>query len=125
MLLFFFNRKQTNFYDFFIHLQQEKKVMLPSGFGPESTAREAVMIDRTTPREQNESFYPPEKTCIIVSSCLSSKLSSIGTGILLLITTTVSGLIFNLFKRSITVDPFSNSISFSSFVLETLTFIFT
>ena len=41
--------------------------MLPSGFEPESTAREAVMIDRTTLWEQKtKCFYPPEETCIIV-----------------------------------------------------------
>ena len=98
--------------------------MLPSGFGPESTAREAVMIDRTTLREQRI-FHPPEKICIIVISCLSFKFSSIGNGVFLLITITVSGLIFNLFKRSKTVDPFSICISFSLFVLEIFTFIFT
>ena len=41
--------------------------MLPSGFEPEYTAREAVMIGRTTLRE-HENFYPPDDTIIIDNS---------------------------------------------------------
>ena len=44
----------------------ERKRMLPSGFEPEYTAREAVMIGRTTLREQHN--YPPDATCTIDNS---------------------------------------------------------
>ena len=39
-----------------------RKGMLPSGFEPESTAREAVMIDLTTLWEQKLRVYPPDET---------------------------------------------------------------
>ena len=98
--------------------------MLPSGFEPESTAREAVMIDRTTLREQNCN-YPPDETRIIDRFCLSFSKSSIGIGKSLFSTINVSGFRFNFFNRSITVDPSFKSISFILFSLESLTLIFT
>ena len=98
--------------------------MLPSGFEPESTAREAVMIDRTTLREQLF-YYPPDETSTIERFCLSFSTSSTGIGKSLFITIKVSGLRFNFFNRSVTVDPSFKSISFIPFSLESFTLIFT
>ena len=71
--------------------------MLPSGFEPEFTAREAVMIGRTTLWEQ---IYPPDATCIIVNSSPPFNSVSIGIGLLLFITINVSGFILIFFRTS-------------------------
>ena len=70
-------------------------------------------------------FYPPEDTWIIVSSWLSLRLSSIGIGLSLFITISVSGLRLIFLSRSSIVDPFSRFTSFILFILDNLTFIFT
>ena len=125
MLLFFINRRKNDFYNFFVYFQQEEIIIWCSRRDLDPSLRLERPWWLTGLHHGSKFFYPPEKTCIIVISCLSFKSLSIGTGVLLLITTTVSGLIFNLFKRSKTVDPFSNCISFSSFILEIFTFTFT
>ena len=98
--------------------------VLPSGFEPESKPREGLMIGRTTLREQYV-FYPPEATCIIVISWLSYSMSSIGMGLLLLITIRVFGLSLIFFSKYSTVDPVSTLIFLVSLVLDILAFIST
>ena len=90
------------------------KLVLPSGFEPESTAREAVMIGGYTTGAIKD--YPPEETCSIVSVCPSVRTSSIGTGVLLLMTISVSGFRLIFLRRSITVDLGFSWISFVSCV---------
>jgi len=68
--------------------------------------------------------YPPEETCNIVRVCPSVRTSSIGTGVLLLMTINVSGFRFISFRRSLTVDPLLSLISLVSRVRDIVMVIF-
>ena len=97
--------------------------MLPPGFEPGSKPREGLMIGHYTTGAKN--IYPPEETWIIVSSCPSFILSSIGKGLSFSITITVSGFRSVFLRTSFIVAPSSAVSSFVSLVRDSFILIFT